>query len=92
MPARRRLLDRILAGLVQHLQHVSFELGQLVQEEHAVVGERDLAGPGDRAAAGEPRVGDGVVRNPKWALRDQRVPGRKQSGDTVQFSDLRRDP
>ena len=31
--------------LPEYIQHVSAKLGQLVQEEHAVVRETDLAGP-----------------------------------------------
>ena len=43
----------------------SVELGQLVQEQHAVVGEGDLARPGDVAAADQGHAGGGVVRGPE---------------------------
>jgi hypothetical protein len=36
----------LLQGLAQHLEDVLLELRELVEEEHAVVGERDLAGRG----------------------------------------------
>jgi hypothetical protein len=40
--------------LVRHL-HNSVELRQLIEKQHALVGERDLAGPGARSAADESR-------------------------------------
>lgn len=36
----------VFQGLAQHLQNVLLELRQLVQEQDAPVGERNLAGPG----------------------------------------------
>ena len=39
------------------------ELGELVEEEHAVVGQRDLAGARDGAAAEQRGGADGVVRS-----------------------------
>lgn len=38
-------------GLPQGLQHAFLELGQFVEEQHPVVGQADLAGPGCAAAA-----------------------------------------
>ncbi len=52
----------ILQGLAQDLQHLALELGQLVQEEHAVVRQADLAGLGEGSAAHERHIADGVVR------------------------------
>ena len=54
----RTLLDR----LPERLERGPPELRQLVEEEDAVVRERGLAGPWDRAAADQPGVRDGVVR------------------------------
>ena len=48
-------LDR----LAQHFEHVPAELGHLVEEQHAVVGQADLAGP--RTARRRRRV-----RRPRW--------------------------
>jgi hypothetical protein len=48
-------------GLAQRLQDVTVEVGQLVEEEDAVMGEADLPRTRDVAAADEARVGDGVV-------------------------------
>ena len=42
--------------LAHHLQHAHAKLGQLVQEEHAAVGQADLAGVGLVAAAHQPGV------------------------------------
>ena len=51
----------VLQGLAQHLQHLLVELGQLVQKQHAVVGQGDLPRPGIGAAARHAHGGDGVV-------------------------------
>ena len=58
----------VFEGLAQHFEDVAPELGELVEEEDAVVGQGDLAGPRDCAAAGEAGVGDGVVRRAERAL------------------------
>src|SRR5208283_1334518 len=62
--ARDRDLPR-LERLAQGVERLRLELGQLVQEQHAVVRERNLAGPRLRAAADERRHGGGVVRRAK---------------------------
>ena len=60
--------DRVVfQRLAHHLQHVARKLGQLVQKEDAVVGQADLAGAGDDAAADQAGVGDGVVRRAEGA-------------------------
>lgn len=51
-----------LEGLAQGLEHALLELGQLVQEQHPVVGQADLAGARRAAAAHQGRRGRGVVR------------------------------
>ena len=43
----------VLEWLSHHLEHAARELGQLVEEEHAVVCQRDLTGCGVRATAHE---------------------------------------
>ena len=58
------------------------ELRELVQEEHAVVGEARLAGTGERATADEPGARRRVVRRPKRAPGDQRL-GAQQPGGAV---------
>ena len=41
----------VLQRLAQHLERIAGKLGQLVQKQHAVVRQTDLAGAGDRPAA-----------------------------------------
>ena len=55
----------VLERLAQRLQHVLGELRQLVEEQDAQMGERDLAGVGRAAAADQPGYRDGVVRRPE---------------------------
>ena len=62
-----------LERLAQDLEDVLAELRQLVEEEHAVVGERDLAGAGDAAAADQAGVADRVMRGAERARGDQRA-------------------
>ncbi len=54
----RALLER----LPEDFQAAAIELGQLVEEEDAVVGERDFAGRGRAAAADHAGIADGVMR------------------------------
>jgi hypothetical protein len=49
-----------LQGLAQHLQAAAVELGQFVEEQHAVVGHADLAGGGGAAATDHAGVADGL--------------------------------
>jgi hypothetical protein len=43
--------ETLLEWLAQDLKDMAAELGELIQEEHAVVGQRHLAGHRDVAAA-----------------------------------------
>src|SRR5204862_7833240 len=52
----------VLERLAQRLERVASELAELVEEEHAPVGEGDLAGPRRRPASDEPRGRDRMVR------------------------------
>ena len=57
--------------LAQRVEHVAAELGRLVQEQAAVVGQRCGAGPDDAAAAADDRrTGGGVVRGAERRLGD----------------------
>ena len=71
--------DAVLQGLTESLQHVPVKFRQLVQKQHAVVGQRDLAGPHQRPAAGQRGGGGGVVRGAEGPLGQQRVAGVRQS-------------
>jgi hypothetical protein len=53
---RLYVYDTLLQRLAQHLEHVAVELGQFIQEEHAVMGQRHLPRRRDLAAPDQPRV------------------------------------
>ena len=61
----------VLQRLAQRLERGARELGQLVEEEHAVMGEARLAGYRDRAAADQAGGGDQVMRRAERALGHQ---------------------
>ena len=70
-PTRATLDDAVLEWLPERLQHRARELGQLVQEEHAEVRERDLARTRARAAAHDRRR-----RGRRGAARETAEPRR----------------
>ena len=78
----------VLEGLAQHLEDILLELGKLVEEEDAVVGEGDLARFGDGAAADQTGIGDGVVGGTKGAGGDQRRAVGEEPGDGMDFGCL----
>jgi hypothetical protein len=47
------------------------QLGQLVEEQNAVMGEADFAGANGIAATDERDVADRVMGRPKWSLTEQ---------------------
>ena len=86
-------LIRRVQRLAQHLQHTGAEFGQFVQEEHAPVGQADLAGLGPApaadvcpAAAGsgyQAGVADDMVGGTKGSVADQGLVGGKLVGHGV---------
>ena len=82
--------DAVFERLAEDFEDVAGELGQLVEEEQAVVGERDLAGARDHAAADEAGVGDGVVGRAEGAVRDQAAVGVEHAGDGVDLGGFER--
>ena len=80
----------VLQGLAQDLQGVLPELRQLVQEQHAPVGQRHLPGPGHRTAAGQPRRRDGMMGTAEGADVDQGMVRRQKAHDRVDLCDLQR--
>jgi len=80
--------DAVLDGLAERFEHVPAELGQLVEEEHAVVRERDLAGSRNRAAADETGIGHGVMGRAERPLLDEPLPGSEPARDGVDLGDL----
>ena len=68
----------VLQRLAQTLERVPAELRELVEEQHAVVRERDLSGTQERGAAAE-QAGErhGMMRGPERTGREHaRVPAR----------------
>ena len=83
--------DPVLQRLAQHFERLVPELRDLVQEQHAAVGQADLAGPRPAdAPADQTGVRDGVVRRPERPPAQQRPPARQLAGDRVQLGHLQR--
>jgi hypothetical protein len=51
--------ETLLERLPQHFEHMAAELGQFIQEEDAVVGQRHFARQRHLAAPDQPHLGDG---------------------------------
>jgi len=80
----------VLQRLAQHFQAILAELGQLVEEQHAAVRQRDLTRARPASPADEPGVRDGVVRGAEGALAHQRRFGGQQAGHGVDLGRLQR--
>src|SRR5271157_4212790 len=80
----------VFQGLAQDLEDVAGKLRKLVEEEQAVVSQRDLAGSGDDAAADQSGVGDGVMRRAEGALGDEALCGVEDAGDGVNLGGFQR--
>ena len=83
--------DPGLERLAQRLKHRTLELRQLVEKQHAVVREADLAGSGARTAAHQGRARGGVVRRTERALpelrgREARSAHRSDCGHLQRFA------
>jgi hypothetical protein len=76
-----------LQRLAQRLQRGARELRELVEEQHAVVRQRDLARPRRRSAAHQGDGAGGVVRaagGPTHPLRGREAPGQARHGRALQ--------
>jgi hypothetical protein len=82
-PAKLYSCKTILEWLAQDLKDMAAELGQFIQEEHAIVGQRHVTRHRHVAPADQPRIRDGVVGRATRAGRDQRRPGAGEAGDAV---------
>jgi hypothetical protein len=78
--------DTLLEWLAQDLKDMAAELGQFIQEEHAMVGQRHLTRHRHVAAADQPRLRDGMVGRATRAGRD---PRRAVAGEADDVVDLR---
>ena len=76
--------------LAQHLEGAAGELGQLVEEQDAVVRQRDLPGAGQAAAADERRFRAGVMRCAERPLAQECAARRQQAGHRVHRGDVER--
>ena len=55
-PAKLYIYETLLERLPQHLQDMAATLGSLIEEEHAMVGQRHLARHRHVAPADQPRI------------------------------------
>ena len=82
--------DAVLERLAQDVERAALEFRHLVEQQHAVMRQADLAGPGLWAAADERGRRDGVMRRAKRTLREQAAFGRHQSRRRVHGRRLER--
>ena len=88
LPRRARDVDHAgLERLAQHFEHAAIPFGQLVEEQHAVMRERDLAGPRIAAAADERHGARRVMRRAKRAHAPARR--REAAGERRDRRDVR---
>ena len=73
----------VFERLAHDFEDAAGEFRELVEEQHSVVSEGDLAGARDGASADESRVGDGVVRDAEGTNADQAGSGIENSGHAV---------
>jgi hypothetical protein len=75
---RLYVYDALLERLAEHLEDMTPELAEFVQEEHAMVYQRHLARHRDLTAADPPHIGDGVMgaRNGRVVTNTVRWPVR----------------
>jgi hypothetical protein len=67
----------LLQWLTQHFQPAAVMLRQLIEEEHAMMRQADLAGRRRAAAADHAGIADGVMRRAKRTPLEQRLIGRQ---------------
>ncbi len=80
-----------LQGLAEGVQHVPAELGRLVQEQAAAVGQGRRAGADDPAApADDRRLAGGVVRRAERRRGQQRAAVGQHAGHRMDRGDLQR--
>jgi hypothetical protein len=78
-PAKLYIYETLLEWLAQDLKDMAAKLGQFIQEEHAMVGQRHVTRQRHVAPADQPRIRDGVVGRATRAGRDDRRAG--EAGD-----------
>ena len=84
------LYRTVLKGLAQHFKDFFGELGQLVQKENAVVGQRNFTGTGIGTATGHTHGGDGVVGGAEGPLVDEGLHRGSQPHNRMDLGGLQR--
>jgi hypothetical protein len=75
--------ETIAERLAQDLEDMALELGQLIQEQDAVVRQRHLTGHGQLTTADHADIGNGMVRRAKGTRGDDGGVAAGPAGDTV---------
>jgi hypothetical protein len=81
--AKIYVYQTLLERLAQDLQDMAAALGPCIQEAHAVVGQRHLAGHRHVTTADQPRIRNGLVGRATRAGSDQRRAVAGEAGDAV---------
>ncbi len=63
----------VFQRLTQHFQDRAVKFQKLVQEEHAIVGQRNFTGSRHGAPSYQPGATDGVVRGSEGAVGQERL-------------------
>ncbi len=63
----------VFERLTEHFQDRAVKFQKLVQEEHAIVGQRNFTGSRNRAASDQPGSTDGVMRGSEGAVSQKRL-------------------
>jgi hypothetical protein len=72
-----------LERLTQHFKPMPRALGELIEEEHTVVGPRHLTRHGDLTAADQPHIGNGLVGGATGPGGDARGAPPGEAGDAM---------
>jgi hypothetical protein len=80
--------DTLLERLAQDVEDVAAELRQFIENEHAMVGERDVAGHRHLADPDQPHIRDGVVRGTKRSRGDKGGAIAGEAGAAMDARDL----
>src|SRR5262245_60782978 len=87
-PAKLYVYETLLQGLAQHLQDMAAALRQLIQEQHAVVGQRHLARHRHVAPTDQLHIRDRLMCGAKRTGRDQGRAVAGEAGDAVEARGL----
>ena len=87
---RATAIDAVLERLAQGLEHRPVELGELVEQQHAVMGKADLARTRPRPTADDRGGRRGVMRRAEGRPIDEGTALRQDACDRVDAGDLER--